>query len=146
MSSEQILGKQLDQRRDVFALGTVIYELLAVKRLFHRDSDFLTFKAITEEPIPDIRDRRPDLPPAMVAVLTRALAREPEGRFANAREMGDAVRAAAAQLGGAASPQELALIVKRDFADELAAKEEILAQARKNAEMSGDHEVPSLPA
>ena len=144
MSPEQILGKPLDRRSDVFALGAVMYELLAVKRLFHRDSDFLTFKAITEEPIPDIRDRRPDLPPAMVAVLTRALAREPEGRFATAREMGEAVRAAAGQLGGAASPKELALIVKRDFADELTAKEEILAQARKTAELSGD-EVPALP-
>ena len=63
MSPEQILGKPLDRRSDIFALGVVMYEMLAIKRLFHRDSDFLTFKAITEEPIPDIRDRRPDLPP-----------------------------------------------------------------------------------
>lgn len=146
MSPEQILGKPLDRRSDVFALGAVLYELLAVKRLFHRDSDFLTFKAITEEPIPDIRDRRPDLPPAMVAVLTRALAREPDGRFATAAEMGEAVRAALAPLGGVASAQELALIVGRDFADELKAKQEILDQARRTASASDSGEVPSLAA
>jgi serine/threonine-protein kinase len=147
MSPEQILGKPLDRRSDVFALGAVMYELLAVKRLFHRESDFLTFKAITEEALPDIRDRRPDLPPAMVAVLTRALAREPNGRFATCAEMAEAVRAAVAPMGGAANPQELSLIITRDFADELAAKEDILAQARKAAMTQNDtEEVPTLVA
>jgi eukaryotic-like serine/threonine-protein kinase len=147
MSPEQILGKPLDRRSDVFALGAVMYELLAVKRLFHRESDFLTFKAITEEALPDIRDRRPDLPPAMVAVLTRALAREPNGRFSTCAEMAEAVRAAIAPMGGAASTQELSLIITRDFADELAAKEEILAQARKAAMTANDtEEVPTLVA
>jgi serine/threonine-protein kinase len=147
MSPEQILGKPLDRRSDVFALGAVMYELLAVKRLFHRESDFLTFKAITEEALPDIRDRRPDLPPAMVAVLTRALAREPSGRFSTCAEMAEAVRAAIAPMGGAASPQELALIITRDFADELAAKEDILSQARKAAMTTNDtEEVPTLVA
>jgi serine/threonine protein kinase len=72
MSPEQILGKPLDRRSDIFALAVVMYEMLAIKRLFHRDSDFLTFKAITEEAIPDIRDRRPDLPPGMRAALARS--------------------------------------------------------------------------
>ncbi len=145
MSPEQILGKPLDRRSDVFALGAVMYELLAVKRLFHRESDFLTFKAITEEPVPDIRDRRPDLPPALVAVLTRSLAREPSGRFTTTAEMAEAVRAAIAPLGGTATTQELSTIVGRDFADELAAKEEILAQARRVAAITADaDDVPSL--
>ncbi len=142
MSPEQILGKPLDRRSDVFALGAVMFELLAVKRLFHRDSDFLTFKAITEEPIPDIRERRPDLPPAMVAVLTRALARDPGGRFATAADMGAAVIEASASLGGVASSDELAAIVTRDFADELASKEAVLAQARRAATAVSD-EIPN---
>ncbi|MEZ4403901.1 MAG: protein kinase [Kofleriaceae bacterium] len=131
MSPEQILGKDLDRRSDVFALAAVMYELLAVRRLFHRDSDFLTFKAITEEPIPDVRERRTDLPAALVATLNRALARDPAGRFATAQAMGDAITAAMAPFGGPATPAELAAMLARDFADELADKDALLAQARQ---------------
>jgi serine/threonine protein kinase len=136
MSPEQILGKPLDRRSDVFALGAVMYELLAVKRLFHRESDFLTFKAITEEPIPDVRDRRPDLPQALRAVVTRALSRDPAGRFDTALEMSQAVRAAVSVVGGPATTAELTAFVKADFGDELAAKQE-LVEAAELGEASG---------
>jgi hypothetical protein len=131
MSPEQILGKPLDRRSDVFALAIVMYEMLAIKRLFHRDSDFLTFKAITEEPIPDIRDRRPDMPASLVAVLNRALARDPAGRFATAAAMKDAIIAACATLGGPATPDEIKAMLARDFADELAAKDALVKEAER---------------
>ena len=131
MSPEQILGKPLDRRSDVFALATVMYELCAVRRLFHRDSDFLTFKAITEEAIPDVRDRRPDLPASLVAVLVRALARDPAARFPTAAAMRDAIVAAMAPLGGPASPSELAAMLTRDFASELADKDALVGQAER---------------
>jgi serine/threonine-protein kinase len=129
MSPEQILGKPLDRRSDVFALGAVMYELLAVKRLFHRESDFLTFKAITEEPIPDIKDRRPDLPQALRAVLTRALSRDPAGRFTTALEMAKEIRAAVSLQGGPGTPAELATFIAADFAEDLKGKDELVAQA-----------------
>jgi serine/threonine protein kinase len=129
MSPEQILGKPLDRRSDIFALGVVMYEMLAIKRLFHRDSDFLTFKAITEEPIPDIRDRRPDLPPGMRAALVQAMARDPAGRFDTAQGFGNAIKNSVATLGGPASLQELARILFTDFGDEMAARDEILKAA-----------------
>ncbi|MBK9035881.1 MAG: protein kinase [Myxococcales bacterium] len=131
MSPEQILGKALDRRSDVFALAAVMYELLAVRRLFHRDSDFLTFKAITEEPIPDIRERRSDLPPQVIAVLTQALARDPAARFPTAVAMRDAIIAATASLGGPASPDEIKTMLARDFADELASKDALVADAAR---------------
>jgi serine/threonine protein kinase len=137
MSPEQILGKPLDRRSDVFALGAVMYELLAVKRLFHRDSDFLTFKAITEEPIPDINERRPDLPPPLRAALMRTLSRDPAGRYNSAAEMGEAVRAAVASLGGPALPAQLAVFVKADFAEDLAAKAQLTRQAAADPSSPG---------
>ncbi len=137
MSPEQILGKPLDRRSDVFALGAVMYELLAVKRLFHRDSDFMTFKAITEEPIPDIAERRPDLPPPLRAALMKSLARDPAGRFNSAAEMGEAVKAAVAQLGGPAAASQLAVFVKADFAEDLAAKAQLTRQATTDASSPG---------
>ncbi|HEY5944577.1 MAG TPA: protein kinase, partial [Kofleriaceae bacterium] len=129
MSPEQILGKPLDRRSDIFALGVVMYEMLAIKRLFHRDSDFLTFKAITEEPIPDIRDRRADLPPGMRAALVQAMARDPAGRFDTAQGFGNAIKNSVATLGGPASPADLARILFTDFADEMASRDEILKAA-----------------
>jgi serine/threonine protein kinase len=129
MSPEQILGKPLDRRSDIFALGVVMYEMLAIRRLFHRDSDFLTFKAITEEPIPDIRDRRPDLPPGMRAAVIQAMARDPGGRFDTAQAFGNAVRNSVATLGGPAPMADLARLLSLDFADEMASRDEILKAA-----------------
>jgi serine/threonine-protein kinase len=144
MSPEQILGKPLDRRSDVFALGAVMYELLAVKRLFHRDSDFLTFKAITEEPIPDIKERRPDLPAAFREIVHRALARDVAARYASARDMAEAVRAAVAPLGGPADHADLGRAVVKDFADELGAKD-LLAEADATAPVDADSSVlPTL--
>jgi len=143
MSPEQILGKPLDRRSDVFALGAVMYELLAVKRLFHRESDFLTFKAITEEPIPDIRDRRPELPQALRSVLTRALSRDPAGRFTSALEMAQAVRAAVSLQGGPATADELSAYVKHDFADDLKAKDELVSTASSTVQMPAVTPPPS---
>jgi len=136
MSPEQILGKPLDRRSDVFALGIVMYEMLAIKRLFHRDSDFLTFKAITEEPIPDIRERRPDLPPGMRAALLQAMARDPNGRFDSAHAFGNALKNSLATLGGPASASDLARLLSTDFFEEMSARDEIIKAA---------DEVPLLP-
>jgi serine/threonine-protein kinase len=129
MSPEQILGKPLDRRSDIFALGAVMYEMLAIKRLFHRDSDFMTFKAITEEPIPDIRDRRPDLPALLRAAVIQALARDPAARFATAKDFAEALRNAVAPMGGPASAADLARLLSQDFGDEMAARDEILKAA-----------------
>jgi len=129
MSPEQILGKPLDRRSDIFALGVVMYEMLAIKRLFHRDSDFLTFKAITEEPIPDIRDRRPDLPPGMRAALVQAMARDPAGRFDTAQGFANAIKNSVATLGGPASGADLARLLFTDFGEEMASRDEILKAA-----------------
>ncbi|MEZ4368689.1 MAG: serine/threonine-protein kinase [Kofleriaceae bacterium] len=150
MSPEQILGKPLDRRSDVFALGAVMYELLAVRRLFHRESDFLTFRAITEDAVPDIRDRRPDIPAGLRDALNRSLARDPSGRFATARAFGEAVRQSVAELGGPATVAELAAYLKAEFADELEARDELLAAAAAPAPMGGPavdvHTAQTVPA
>ncbi|HET9624254.1 MAG TPA: serine/threonine-protein kinase [Kofleriaceae bacterium] len=145
MSPEQILGKPLDRRSDVFALAVVMYEMLAIRRLFHRDSDFLTFKAITEEPIPEIRERRPDLPPGMRAALLQAMARDPNGRFDTALAFGNAIRNSVATLGGPATPADLKRLLATDFADEMAARDEILKAADEPAPVAPPRVRPTQP-
>jgi serine/threonine protein kinase len=145
MSPEQILGKPLDRRSDVFALGIVMYEMLSIRRLFHRDSDFLTFKAITEEPIPDIRERRPDLPPGTRAALLQAMARDPNGRFDSAHAFGNAIRNSVATLGGPASASDLARLLSDDFAEEMATRDEILKAADEPMPVIAQPKPPPIP-
>jgi eukaryotic-like serine/threonine-protein kinase len=91
MAPEQLRGAAVDRRADVFALGVVVYEMLALRRLFQRRTDYLTFRAVMEQPIMDIRHYRPDCPDALAAAVSCALDRDPDNRFQTARQLGTAV-------------------------------------------------------
>ena len=91
MAPEQLRGGELTRQVDVFALGVVMYEMIALRRLFQRKTDYLTFRAVLEEPVADIRRYRPELPEALVAVVMRALERDPAKRFETVRQLGTAI-------------------------------------------------------
>jgi serine/threonine-protein kinase len=88
MAPEQLRSsRRADSRSDVWALGVVLYELLTRRWPFEADSlAELCLKVANELPRP-IRELRDDLPPGLVAVLDRCLAKEPAGRFENAAEL-----------------------------------------------------------
>ena len=95
MAPEQLRGTgALSRKVDVFALGAVLFEMLALRRLFQRDTDYLTFRAVLEDPLPDVRRYRSDTPPPLADALARALARDPAERWPTARAFSDAVLAA----------------------------------------------------
>ena len=94
MAPEQIRGEVVDGRADVFALGVCMWEALTMQRLFDRPTDFMIWKAITEEDVPSILVHWPECPPALDAVVRRALDRDPDRRFATAREFAEALRVA----------------------------------------------------
>jgi len=94
MSPEQVRGQKADARSDVFSLGAIFYELIANHRPFEAGSDHdVRLRIVEAEPVP-IRQWAPDIPPALVAVVERALAKDPARRFANAGEMGRALATA----------------------------------------------------
>ena len=118
MAPEQLRGAQVDRRADVFALGIVAYEMLALRRLFQRKTDYLTFRAVMEQPVPDVRRYRPDVPDALADVLNRALDRDPDRRFATARQLGTAILDA---LGTRPWTQgDIGDFLRANFADEIA--------------------------
>ncbi len=89
MSPEQAKGAALDGRSDLFAVGCILYEMLAGKKAFRGDSiTGLIFKIITEEP-PPIREMGPDLPDEMVRIIARALAKTQDARYQTGRELAD---------------------------------------------------------
>src|SRR3954470_11565559 len=107
MAPEQLRGERLDPRTDVFALGIVMWETLARRHLFKRDTEFLTSQAITAEPVEDICAIRPDVPPALSSVIMTALARDRGERFPTARVLGEAIAAAIQPLTSSAISEEI---------------------------------------
>jgi serine/threonine-protein kinase len=93
-SPEQLGGRPLDRRSDVYSLGAVLFELLTGRRAFGQDDVVALASAVATEPPPDVRTLRPDLPPALAAVFARALHKDPAQRFGTCRELVTAVRAA----------------------------------------------------
>ena len=84
MSPEQVRGLPADPRSDLFALGILLYEMLAGRRAFARESLAEASAAILrDEPPPPERP----LPPGLERVVRRCLAKRPEDRFPSAREL-----------------------------------------------------------
>ncbi len=142
MAPEQLRGETLDRRTDVFALGIVLWETLAQRHLFKRETDFLTFQAITSDPIPDVCEVRPDVPPELGATLAMALARDPSERFANARAFGEALARAVSSLGGVYTPAMISVEFTRAFADTLHNQRDLLQEAREGRAWDLDEENP----
>jgi serine/threonine-protein kinase len=80
VAPEQIEGKAVDARADVYALGCVLHECLTGEVPFARDSDLAVLWAHVNDPPPKASERRPELPAGIDAVVARALAKEPEER------------------------------------------------------------------
>jgi CHASE2 domain-containing sensor protein/predicted Ser/Thr protein kinase len=96
MSPEQLAGKKIEGRSDLFSLAVSLYQMLCGSLPFRGESMAqLLFKIANEAPT-DILSIRPDLPPALAAFLERALAKRPEERFQTGEEFGGALRAALA--------------------------------------------------
>jgi serine/threonine protein kinase len=129
MAPEQLRGAAVDRRADVFALGVVVYEMLALRRLFQRKTDYLTFRAVLEQPIMDIRRYRPNCPDALAAALVRALDRDPAARFETARQFGSAVLDAVSSLRRPWTQGEIGDFVRANFAAEIAQRSVQIASA-----------------
>ncbi|MCC6747343.1 MAG: protein kinase [Deltaproteobacteria bacterium] len=91
MSPEQCRGDALDARSDVFSAGILLYELVCHRRLFRRQSDFATTRAVLQDPIPPPSAVSEDVPDALEEITLRALARDREQRYASALEMHEAL-------------------------------------------------------
>ncbi len=90
MSPEQVRGDELDGRSDLFAVGTLLYELLTVSPLFARGNDLEAMNRVRDADVPPIEERAPGVPRALAAIVMKMLAKSPDDRFETA---GQAARA-----------------------------------------------------
>jgi serine/threonine-protein kinase len=90
MAPETISELRADNRSDLFSLGAVLYEMLTLRRLFGGHSAKETLAQVVSGRSPSPRAFNPDIPNPVLAILRRALEREPARRFASAAEMGEA--------------------------------------------------------
>jgi len=93
MAPEQIEGRGVDARTDVFALGAVLYELATGVRPFGGESSAALMTAILRDNPAPIEERRPDLPQPFARVVSRCLAKRPSDRIQTARDVYNELRA-----------------------------------------------------
>ncbi len=135
MAPEQLRGAAIDRRVDVFSLGVVIYEMVALRRLFQRKTDYLTFRAVMENPMPDVRRYRPDTPEPVALAIMKALDRDPANRYDTARQFGTALLDALSPVRRPWSHGEISDFIRANFVDEIAKRHAQVASAIQRTEI-----------
>lgn len=87
MSPEQAMGQRIDARSDLFAMGIVLWELIAQQRLMTGESAANTLHKLMNEPIPRLSQVLPRIDPNLEMLVARALEKDPEHRWQSASEM-----------------------------------------------------------
>jgi len=87
MSPEQLRGKAVDHRSDIFSVGAILYEMLTGHRAFHGETEVDTITAVLKEHPPEINLEQAKVPAAFQQVVRHCLEKEPENRFQSARDL-----------------------------------------------------------
>jgi tRNA A-37 threonylcarbamoyl transferase component Bud32 len=130
IAPEQIEGRNVDRRADVWSLGVVLYECVALRRLFGKQNMAETVQAVLNNAIPPLRDAVPDVPLALEEIVFKALARDPERRYATARQMGRDLLAFLAEERRAVGNAEIAELMEATFPTALAETRKLIEAAR----------------
>lgn len=111
LAPEAAQGLEVDLRADIFAVGIILWEMLAGRRLFFGDTDFATVKQVQEAHVPPLSKINKDVPVALDRILSRALARDPAMRCGSARDLAKDLTVFLYQLGRPVSAFDIATYV-----------------------------------
>jgi serine/threonine protein kinase len=103
MSPEQLRGKAVDHRSDIFSVGAIIYEMLTGRRAFRGETEVDTITAVLLESPPEINLDEASVPTSFRHVVSHCLEKEPENRFQSARDLSFALETLADASGGGRS-------------------------------------------
>lgn len=118
MAPEQAQGGKVDRRADIFALGVSLYEALTHVRPFARDNDLAVLNALLAGDYQPPRELRPDLPPELEMVVLRAMAYDPDERYATAAEFADDLEHLLSREPQRTTGAQLAAYLRSSFGEE----------------------------
>jgi serine/threonine protein kinase len=158
LSPEQIHESGLDGRSDLYALGTTLWEITTMRRLFKRDTDIATVRAIQKGEVPDPRVFVEDFPTPLWRVIERSLVQDREQRYPSAEAMADDLDAILGSVPDGQVKARLAQLLDELFPGESQKQEAWLTEATGHdrqtfvpvvplAEVpAAEHSAPALPA
>ena len=112
MAPEQVRGKQADARTDIFALGTVLYEMATGRRAFEKETAPETMTAVLREEPPEPADLEVNVPPGLERVFRRCLEKRPEERYQSARDLGFHLEALGRASGSSSGYAEKPIVAR----------------------------------
>jgi hypothetical protein len=140
MSPEQIRGGAVTRATDIWAASVVFWEILAGRRLFKADNDALIMRLVLSEEIPSLAGEVPGVSPALEAILTKGLSRNPAERFATARAMALAIE----QAAPLALPSEVGQFVESVCGEAIGQRAEAIREVESSSRaLPGGGLVPS---
>ncbi|MGK3960247.1 serine/threonine protein kinase [Sorangium sp. So ce118] len=113
LAPETVLEQGVDQRVDIFALGIILWEMLAGRRLFLGDSDYITVRLVRDAVVPSLQQLNSEVPRELEQIIRRALARDPGARYRNARDLGRDLTRFLYRYGRPVSEDDVAALVER---------------------------------
>ena len=134
MAPEQIAARPVDRTTDIFALGITLWELLTRKRLFQRDNQMATLRAVTDEACPPPSTLNPEVAPSLDAICARCLAKDPHERYATMADLRRDLMIELRRLDEADPPGELGRLMQSLFEKSIALRKAMLRDSRAGEE------------
>ena len=134
MSPEQIEGRTVDRRSDVFALGVLLYEMLAGRRAFEGESAPDILSAVVMKPPPSLYEGVPGLPLKLIQIVDDCIEKEPHRRFQKAREVAAALEQVRDELVDSMRMQSLVGFLEKSFPKRKGDISEVLAHIEDRLE------------
>jgi len=125
MSPEQIRSTRIDDRADIYSLGVTLYEMLSGQPPYTADSAPTLMMMVLNDPLPDLRGTRKGIPDSLVAVVNKALAKDPAARYQTMAEMETALRHVQAKLDDTHSALATTLVDEDELEQESLLNEKV---------------------